>query len=95
VRILLQTRKPVLALVTVRALLGIELVRGHTEHIVAMDTDAAQYGRCGRSGGSPVVLGLRDFGSIHGGAFYHGGNAVRWNAAGGIQDALRGILSFD
>ena len=72
-RTLLQTSKPVLALVTVQALLGIELVRGHAERIVAMDTDAVQHGRCGRSVGSHVVLGLRDSGSIHG-----GGILPRW-----------------
>jgi hypothetical protein len=35
----------VLTFVTIRALFGIEFVRGHPEHIVALDAHAMQHGR--------------------------------------------------
>ena len=59
--------KPDLALVTIRALFGIKFVRGHAEHVVALDADAMQHGRFGWGSGAPFLLRPRAFGSIHDG----------------------------
>jgi hypothetical protein len=50
-------KEPGLTLVTVRAVLGIKLISGNAEHVVALDADAMdeivgrRHGRLGRFGG--------------------------------------------
>jgi hypothetical protein len=86
-----QTRKLALTLVTIRALFGIKFVRGHTEHIVALDADAVQHGRFGRRGGILFLFGPRDFGSIHDGGILPRGKRRPQKRRGGIPEFTPGI----
>jgi len=63
----LQTRNAVLTFVTIRALFGIEFVRGYAEHIVALDADAVQHGRFGRCGGTLLLFNAPVFSCFHDG----------------------------
>jgi hypothetical protein len=61
----LQTKQLGSALVTIRALFGIELVGGHPEHVVALDADPMQHRRCRRRFETLWLLGRFVVGGIH------------------------------
>ncbi|HKM66911.1 MAG TPA: hypothetical protein VJX70_07080 [Candidatus Acidoferrum sp.] len=87
----LQTEKANLAFVTVGALFGIELVRGHAEHVVALDAHAVQHGGSRRRCRGLFLIGPRVDGGIHDGGILPRGAGQSLSRLRGIPGSLEGI----
>jgi hypothetical protein len=86
-------KKTVLALVTIRALFGIEFVGGHAEHIIALDANAVQDGRFGRHSRTLFLFGPLGFGSIHDRGILPRGEALPAEMPGLHPGVLAGHLT--